>query len=276
MKFTKMHGLGNDYVYINGFETRVDDPARLARAVSDRHIGIGSDGVILIEPSTTADVKMVMYNADGSRSRMCGNGLRCVAKYAVDHNLTPSTTVRVETDAGLRIAECQIHDNRVQSVKVDMGEPRLDAAAIPVIGHGDQVIDTEMRIGECQYRVTCVSMGNPHAVVFVDDLESVDLAANGPLFEFAPAFPERTNAHFVQVHSPAELAMKSWERGAGPTRACGSGACAVCVAAVATNRAERVVTVRLPGGKMALEWSGNNHVFMTGPAVEVFTGTWPE
>ncbi|MGB2986366.1 MAG: diaminopimelate epimerase [Phycisphaerae bacterium] len=302
MKFTKMHGLGNDYIYVNGFEEHVDDPPALARAVSDRHTGIGSDGLILIRPSDKADIRMEMYNTDGSRARMCGNGIRCVAKYAVEHGLTTGLNVLIETDAGVKVAECHIVDGVVQSVRVDMGRPSLAPSAIPSTISADRIVNHPLRIAlpepraltraepqteteprasaraelRTEYAVTCVSMGNPHAVVFVDDVDAIALDVIGPQFEHAPQFPERINAHFVRVDSPEHVTMKTWERGSGITRACGTGACAVCVAGAVTGRTRRTIIATLPGGDLELEWADNDHVYMTGPAVEIFTGDWHE
>ncbi len=275
MKFTKMHGLGNDYVYINGFEESVESPAELARAVSNRHSGVGSDGLILILPSSTADVRMEMYNADGSRAQMCGNGIRCVAKFAVEHKLAAGPVLRIETDAGIRIAECRGAGRSIDSVRVEMGKPVLDARLIPTTFHVPRVIDHSIRIDGVLHRVTCVSLGNPHAVVFVEDLHRIDLCELGPKFEHAPEFPQRINAHFVRVDSPRQVTVRTWERGAGATRACGTGACAVVVAGALTGRTERGLTVTLPGGSLQIEWAANDHVYMTGEAVEVFTGDWP-
>lgn len=287
MKFTKMHGLGNDYVYVDCFEELVDNPAVLAKAVSDRHTGIGCDGLILIHPSQRADVRMEIYNADGSRARMCGNGIRCVAKYAVEHRLALTPNVRIETDAGVKRAECHILDGVVRSVCVDMGPPSLAASAIPSTIAEERIIDYpwQPRLNEpralaraesrIDYRVTCVSMGNPHAVVFVDDLDAVTLEVVGPCFEHAEQFPEGINTHFVRVDSPSHVTMKTWERGSGATRACGTGACAVCVAGAVTERTLRRITATLPGGDLEVEWADDDHVYMTGPAVEVFTGDWP-
>lgn len=275
MKFTKMHGLGNDYIYVNGLTERVTDPSKLSRIISDRHTGIGSDGLILIQPSKVADVRMEMYNADGSRGEMCGNGIRCVAKYAVEHRLAKGPSLRIETDAGVKLAECELVEGKVCSVCIDMGRPELAAKAIPTTIPTDRVIDHPMPIDGVQYRVTCVSMGNPHAVVFIKDLHKVDLVEIGPKFENAHEFPHRINTHFVRVDSPTYVTMRTWERGSGATRACGTGACAVCVAGVLTKRTESAITASLPGGELRIEWADDDHVYMTGEAVEVFTGEWP-
>jgi diaminopimelate epimerase len=277
MRFTKMHGLGNDYVYVDGAAETIDDPAELARRISDRHTGVGADGLIVIHPSRVADVRMEMYNADGSRGRMCGNGIRCVAKYAVERGLAKGPDVRVETDSGVKMCECRIEHGRVQSVRVDMGRPSLAPADLPTTIRADRVVDYPLELRGVTYETTCVSMGNPHAVVFTEQLHRVDLVGVGPLFEHAPEFPQRINVHFVRVDSRTHVTIRTWERGSGVTRACGTGACAVCVAGVVTGRTGRCVTAELPGGELVLEWAADDdHVYMTGPAVEVFTGDWPE
>ena len=287
MKFTKMHGLGNDHVYVNCFSERVEHPSKLARAVSDRHTGIGSDGLILIGPSETTDVRMQVYNADGSQAQMCGNAIRCVAKYVVEHGLVPGPSLSIETGAGVRIAQCHIVDGVVRSVRVDMGCPILEAAAIPstipvqrIINHPFPIHPPESQASACagppvDYEVTCVSMGNPHAVVFLENLDATPLDVVGPQFEHAPQFPERINVQFVRVDSPDHVTMRTWERGSGITKACGTGACAACVAGALTGRTRRVITATLPGGELELEWAEDDHVYMTGPATEVFTGNWP-
>lgn len=274
MKFTKMHGLGNDYVYVNGFTERVTEPSKLSRLISDRHMGIGSDGLILIHPSKDADVRMEMYNADGSRGEMCGNGIRCVAKYAVEHGLAKGPKLRIETDAGIKPAECKFVGGKVCSVRIDMGRPELSARAIPTTIAADRVIDHPMCVSGVEYRVTCVSMGNPHAVIFTRELQRIDLVATGPMFENAAEFPQRINTHFVRVDSPTHVTMRTWERGSGATRACGTGACAVGVAGALTGRTQRAIAVSLPGGELQIEWADDDHVYMTGEAVEVFSGEW--
>lgn len=277
MRFTKMHGLGNDYVYVDGWDERVDDPAALAVQVSDRHFGIGSDGLILILPDEQADVRMRMFNADGSESQMCGNGVRCVAKYAWDHGRTRANPMRVATRGGVKTIQLQLGpDGKVAAATVDMGEPILRGREIPTTFDGERVVDAPLHAGGQALKVTCVSMGNPHAVAYVADLAKVDLRGLGPLLERHEAFPERVNAHFVQVHSPREVSMLTWERGSGVTLACGTGASAVCVAGVLSGRGERRITAHLPGGDLQLEWrESDNRVYMTGPAVEVFSGDWP-
>ena len=278
MQFTKMHGIGNDYVYVDCSAERVDDPPALARAISDRHFGVGSDGLILILPDRKADVRMRIFNADGSEAEMCGNGARCVAKYAYDHGLSKSKPMRVKTAAGIKKIELQIgKDKKVAAATVDMGEPVLAPGDIPVnIPNVDKVVDLPIRTTKQAFKMTCVSMGNPHAVIYADDVSAVPLAEVGPQLEKHVLFPQRTNVHFVQVHSASEVTMRTYERGSGITLACGTGASAVCVAGVLTGRSERKVLIHLPGGDLELEWrKSNGHVYMTGPAVEVFSGTWP-
>lgn len=275
MNFTKMHGTGNDYVFVNCFDETVPHPPDLARRVSDRHTGIGADGLILIRPSTRAAVRMEMYNADGSRARMCGNGLRCVAKYAYDHGLTHRSSVPVDTDDGVKFAECTVERDRVTRVTVDMGTPRFAPADLPVNLPGDAVLDAPIEINGRSFRMTCVSMGNPHAVIFVDALNAVALEEDGSAIERHPMFPDRVNTHFVEVPSRDRVAVRTWERGSGRTRACGTGAAAVVVAAARTGRTDRRITVSLEGGELQLVWAPDDHVFMTGPAVEVFQGVWP-
>jgi diaminopimelate epimerase len=266
-----MHGIGNDYVYIDGFTSAVADPADLARRVSPRRTGIGSDGLILIQPSSAADCRMEMYNADGSRGKMCGNGVRCVAKYAYESGRSRANPMRVETDAGIKVIQMNVQDGRVGDLTVDMGQPVLDGPRIPVATEG-RVVDAPFEVGGTEYRITCVSMGNPHCVVFLPQVADLDLERIGPLFEHHPFFPERVNTEFVQILSPERLRMRVWERGSGETAACGTGACAVVVAAALTDRAERKTTVQLNGGELNIEWANDDHVYMTGPAEEVFRG----
>jgi diaminopimelate epimerase len=275
MRFTKMHGLGNDYIYVHLTHAPPDDPASLARAVSDRHTGVGGDGLIFIGPSRVADVRMEMYNADGSRGRMCGNGIRCVAKYVVDHGVVRGPALRIETDAGVKNVQCTLVGGRVTSVRVDMGKPELGAQALPSTIAAESIIEYPLRVGGGTLRITCVSMGNPHAVHFVEDLDKVRLEELGPTVERAAEFPERINLHIVRVEGSGRVAMKTWERGSGATRACGTGACAVCVAGALTRRTGRSITASLPGGELEIEWAADDQVYMTGPAVEVFTGDWP-
>jgi len=277
MRFTKMHGIGNDYVYVSGFEQAVADPAAMARTVSDRHFGIGSDGLILILPDAQADVRMRMFNADGSEGQMCGNGIRCVAKYAYDHGLTRRNPMRVATGAGIKEIQLELGpDGKVASATVDMGRAILDGPTIPVVLALPRVVNQPIEVDGRTLLITCVSMGNPHATIYVDDVAGVDLERIGPKIEKHPLFPQRVNVHFVQVHSPAEVTMRTWERGSGVTLACGTGASAVCVAGVLTGRGGRAIVAHLPGGDLRLEWrESNDHVYMTGPATEVFEGVWP-
>jgi diaminopimelate epimerase len=278
-----MHGIGNDYVYVNGFQETVADPADVARKVSDRHFGIGSDGLILILPPTTAgtaDVRMRMFNADGSEGEMCGNGVRCVAKYAYDHGLSRSNPMRVETGRGVLTLDIKADaNNKVELVTVNMGEPIFEPAKIPfdpskVVATKDPRIFRYELAGEAM-DVIPVSTGNPHSITFVSDVESLDLNRIGPLAEKHPAFPKRVNAHWAQVISPKEIRMRTWERGSGITWACGTGASAVCVAAVLSGRTDRNVLVHLPGGDLKIEWrQSDNNIYMTGPATEVFSGEW--
>ncbi len=291
MQFTKMHGLGNDYVYVDCFSQTLDDPAALAVRISDRHFGVGSDGLILIERSTTADARMRMFNADGSESQMCGNGIRCVAKYVYDHNLartddefslpgqeTFATSLRIETGRGILTVGLELGDDGlVRQVCVNMGQPILDAAGIPVAVDCPTVINQPLTIDGQELSMTCVSMGNPHAVFFCEDLDAIDLRYLGPIIERHELFPERVNVHFVKSDGPAEFTMKTWERGSGVTLACGTGACACGVAGVLIGQCERIVCAHLPGGDLQLNWNQeDNCVYMTGPATEVFSGSWPE
>ncbi len=269
MRFTKMHGAGNDYVYVDLFEERVEQPESLARAVSDRHKGIGADGLILLAPSRVADVKMVMYNADGSRSAMCGNGLRCLARLARDRGRAKGDVVRVETDAGVRTVELT-----ADGARADMGPPALDPAKVPVRLPGPRVIDQPVNVLGETLRITCLSMGNPHAVVYVDDVRSFDIARFGQALERHDLFPERVNASFVQVIDRGRVRQRTWERGSGETRACGPGACAVCVAGVLTGRTDRKLRSELPGGELLLEWEEGKSVFLAGETVTVFSGEW--
>ena len=289
MRFTKMHGLGNDYVYVNCFEERVENPREVARIVSDRHTGIGADGLILMEPSEVADVRMRMYNADGSEAEMCGNGIRCVAKYVYEHRLAEPgeglsvpgqrsfpASLRVETGRGVvRVGLALDRDDKVDKVCVNMGRPILSPSDIPVNLAVKEVIEHPIDVLGETLEMTCVSMGNPHAVFFCDDPDAIDLSRVGPAVENYPLFPNRTNVHFVAVEGPAEFRMRTWERGSGITMACGTGACACCVAAVLTGRQERVCTGHLPGGDLELNWCQEDGcVYLTGPAAEVFEGVW--
>lgn len=289
MRFTKMQGAGNDYVYVDCVsQPPPADPPRLAQQIADRHFGVGGDGLILICPSSVADARMRMFNADGSESEMCGNGVRCVAKYVYDHALARRPTLRIETGRGVLTLDLEIAADRVERVRVNMGAPILEAARIPTTLAGERVVDhpraalggllDEPWTGPCGLEggLTCVSMGNPHVVLYVRDVARVPLATVGPAIEHAAVFPRRINVHFVQVHARGEVTVRHWERGSGPTLACGTGACAVCVAGVLTGRTERTLRAHLPGGELTLEWPDEGPVFMTGPAVEVFSGEWPD
>ncbi|MGE0608079.1 MAG: diaminopimelate epimerase [Pirellulales bacterium] len=289
MRFTKMHGLGNDYVYVDCFsQPPPADPPRLARQMADRHFGIGGDGLILICPSQQADARMRMFNADGSESEMCGNGIRCVAKFVYDHGLATRNQLRIETGAGILSLDIEASNGKAQRVKVDMGRPILEASKIPTTLSGERVVDQPLpplpstapanwqQAAGVDPRMTCVSMGNPHVTVFCQDVAQVPLEAIGPLLEKHAVFPRRINVHFVQVHSRGEVTMRTWERGSGITLACGTGASAVCVAGAMSGRTDRQIVAHLPGGDLELHWADDDHVYMTGPAVEVFTGEWEE
>jgi diaminopimelate epimerase len=276
MKFTKMHGAGNDYVYIDGFAEQVEDPARLAQQLSNRHFGIGSDGLILILPSEQADVRMRMFNPDGSEAEMCGNGIRCVAKYAYDHGLVEQLQISVETGNGVLPLELfAAASGRIERVRVNMGAPKLTRGDLPMVGPStEQALSVPLQLDYDSFDISCVSMGNPHCVIFVDDAETFPVAKIGPLIEKHPWFPRRTNVEFVQVLSPTEVIQRTWERGTGETLACGTGASAVCVAGVLTGRTERRILNHLLGGDLELEWLADGPVMMTGPAVEVFSGVF--
>jgi diaminopimelate epimerase len=289
MKFTKLHGLGNDYIYVDCVRNPPPrNPMELSKKISDRHFGVGSDGLIMIGPSERADVRMRMFNADGSESEMCGNGIRCVAKYAFDHGLTKNNPMTIETGRGILTLQLELKAGKVERVTVDMGEPILEAEKIPTTLSGAKVVNVPMPdlalrdrswMEACglQKGMTCVSMGNPHVVLYCKDVRKVPLEAVGPLLENASIFPRRINVHFVQVQSPAEVTMRTWERGSGITLACGTGACSVAVAGVLSGNSGRELLAHLPGGDLQLRWDAtDNHVYMTGPAVEVFSGDWPE
>lgn len=276
LRFTKMHGAGNDYVYVNGFQERVDNPAALAVRVSDRHFGVGSDGLILILPSEVADCRMRMFNADGSEAEMCGNGVRCVAKFVYDHGIARKDEITVETGAGVLSLRVFPEGGKVARVRVNMGIPRLNRSEIPMDGPEGQVVDEPFADLDQTFRVTCVSMGNPHCVIFLDEVEGFPVEQYGRAIENHPAFPRRTNVEFVQVVGTDELRQRTWERGSGETLACGTGASAVAVAASLNGLAGRKVYVHLLGGDLELEWSKEGPVYMTGPAVEVFTGILSE
>jgi diaminopimelate epimerase len=296
MKFTKMQGAGNDYIYVDCFERALPpNPTELARRISDRHFGVGGDGLIFICPSTVADARMRMFNGDGSEAEMCGNGVRCVAKYVYDHDICRAPTLKIETGRGVLTLDLELDNDRVERVRVDMGEPILLAGKIPVqvpgLSADERVVSVPGPSDACpgldvaplmgkagvQPLWTCVSMGNPHVTIYCETVADVPLERIGPVVERHAWFPRRTNVHFVQVHSPHEVTMRTWERGSGVTLACGTGASAVCVAGVLTGRTERRILAHLPGGDLELEWNGaNNHVYMTGPAVEVFSGEWKD
>lgn len=275
MKFTKMHGIGNDYVYVNCFKETVIDPAETAKFVSDRHFGIGSDGLILIKPSDVADCEMEMYNLDGSQGAMCGNGIRCVAKYIYDKGIVNKTSISVATKSGIKYLDLAVRDGKVSMVRVNMGSPVLTAKQIPVVADTEEVVNVPLDINGTTYHFTGVSMGNPHAVVFLDDIENLEIEKIGPLFENHIVFPDRVNTEFVKVIDRRTLSMRVWERGSGETLACGTGACAVAVAAVLNGLADEdePVTVKLLGGDLQILWNRQeNIVYMTGEAVTVFEG----
>ena len=276
MKFTKMQGLGNDYVYVNCFKEKIDNPPELARRISDRHFGVGSDGLIMINPSDKADFEMEMYNADGSRGEMCGNGIRCVAKYVYDYGLTDKTHISMETLGGIKYLDLTVEEGKVKMVKVDMGKPELESLKIPVKASGDKAVDEPILVGGNEYRMTCVSMGNPHAVIFIGcDVREFPLEEIGPKFENHERFPNRVNTEFVRVIDRRTAEMRVWERGSGETLACGTGACAVAVACALNGFTEDEVTVRLLGGDLQIRWDREKDtVFMTGPAEVVFDGEW--
>ncbi len=275
MKFTKMHGIGNDYVYVNCFEETVEDPAAVARFVSDRHFGIGSDGLILIKPSEVADCEMDMYNLDGSQGAMCGNGIRCVAKYAYDYGIVHKTQISVATRSGIKYLDLTVKDGKVSQVKVNMGAPILTASQIPVVSEKEEVINEPLEVNGETYYITAVSMGNPHAIVYMTDVDHLDIEKIGPSFENHVAFPDRVNTEFVEVLDEHTVKMRVWERGSGETLACGTGACAVAVASILNERVDgdKPVTVKLLGGDLEIYWNRQeNLVYMTGPATTVFDG----
>jgi len=286
-----MHGLGNDYIYVNCFEEKVENPAVLAATISDRHRGIGADGLILITPSKTADVQMRIFNADGSEAEMCGNGIRCVAKYAYENKLATvgesysvpgqksfPASLNIETGNGILTVGLMVDENdTVSEVCVNMGQPILIPKEIPVNLPGETVVEQPISGLGVEFLMTCLSVGNPHAIFFCDDVGTIELEKLGPAIENHSLFPNRINVHFVQIDKPAEFTMRTWERGSGITMACGTGACASCVASVLTGRQERVCIGHLPGGDLALNWcEEDNCVYMTGPAVEIFEGIWPD
>ena len=277
MKFTKMQGCGNDYIYVNGFEETVDNIPETAIKVSDRHFGIGSDGLVLILPSETSDFRMRMFNADGSEAEMCGNAIRCVGKYVYDNDLTDSEEVTIETLAGQKVLALTVEDGKVTYARVDMGEPILSATEIPVKSDLEPVVGELMAVDGRAFAMTCVSMGNPHAVTFVDEITDDHVFGIGPKMEVHEAFPKKTNVEFVKVVDRDTLEMRVWERGSGETLACGTGACATLVASVLNGLSNRKAAVNLLGGQLIIEWDeATNHVFMSGPAVTVFEGVWQQ
>jgi diaminopimelate epimerase len=297
IRFTKLHGLGNDYLYVDGFSQKIADPGIVAAKISDRHFGVGSDGLIIALPSDKADLRMRMFNADGLEGEMCGNGIRCLAKFAYERGLAKTNPMRIETGRGVLSLDLKVEAGKVFAATVNVSEPILRLADIPVnrdlVGAGhtpheytfivtrkpmvEEVIaySSDEPRTEAVLRAVFVSTGNPHAVIFVDDVKGVNLEKLGPLVEHHPVFPRRVNAHWVQVHSPREVTMRTWERGSGITLACGTGACAVCTAGVLTGRTERKLLVHLPGGDLNIEWrESDNNLYLTGPATEVFSGEW--
>lgn len=275
MKFTKMHGIGNDYVYVNCFQETVKDPCAVAKFVSDRHFGIGSDGLILIKPSDIADCEMDMYNLDGSQGAMCGNGIRCVAKYVFDYGVVNKTSISVATKSGIKYLDLTVKDGKVSTVKVNMGSPILTAKQIPVVSETEEVLDAPIEVNGDVYRFTAVSMGNPHAIVYMDDVENLEIEKIGPSFESHVFFPDRVNTEFVKVIDNHTVQMRVWERGSGETLACGTGACAVAVASILNGHVDgtQPVTVKLLGGDLEIFWDrDDNLVYMTGPAATVFDG----
>lgn len=274
MKFVKMQGCGNDYVYIDGSKEKVDNKPEAVRQLSNRNFGIGSDGVIFINPSEIADFEMEMYNADGTRSEMCGNGIRCVAKFVYDFGLTDKTELTIESFGKIKYISLTLENNKVKMVRVNMGAPELEAKKVPVVSGSETVIDEEINVGGTNYRMTCVSMGNPHAVVFTDEVEEMDLESVGPLFEYHERFPNRTNTEFVKILDRKNVRMRVWERGTGETLACGTGCCATVVACILNGLTDNEVTVKVTGGDIVVSWDREqNLVYMTGPAVTVFEGT---
>ncbi|MDR3288445.1 MAG: diaminopimelate epimerase [Peptococcaceae bacterium] len=275
MEFIKMHGLGNDFVFLDHFQnTREWDYPALARRLCDRHFGVGGDGLIVVRPSAAADAQMRIFNRDGSEAEMCGNGIRCFARYMYDQGYPPTPSLRIETLAGVLKVRLEFEEDRFQGATVDMGEPIFAPALIPVQAEREPVVAAELTVAGERFYYTALSMGNPHCVIFVDDLECLDVAGLGSRIEKHPLFPRHTNVEFVWVKGPQELTVKVWERGAGATLACGTGACAVVVGAALAGKSDRKATVHLPGGDLAIEWAEDNHVYMTGPAAYVFTGDY--
>jgi diaminopimelate epimerase len=274
MQFIKMHGIGNDYVYIDCFRETVPEPEKLAVRVSDRHFGVGGDGLILILPSDRADVRMRIFNADGSEAQMCGNGIRCLAKYVYEAGIHRKPEIAVETLAGVLPLQLITADGTVEQVRVDMGVPRLRRQDIPMRGEGERVVGEQLTAGDREFVVTCLSMGNPHCVIYVEDVAQYPVTHYGPLLERHARFPQRTNVEWVECLNRQEIRQRTWERGSGETLACGTGACAATVASVLNGKTDRTVTVHLCGGDLEIDWAADEHVYMTGPAVEVFRGNW--
>lgn len=276
LEFTKMQGCGNDYVYVNGFTQKIEQDKKpdVVRRLSDRHFGIGGDGVIFINPSEIADFEMEMWNADGTRSQMCGNGIRCVAKYVFDYGLTDKTSLTIESFGSIKYIDLTVEDDKVSLVRVNMGAPILEAKLVPVVSEHEQVLDEEIEVEGKTYKMTCVSMGNPHAIVFMDDVANLEIEKVGPYFENHKRFPERTNTEFVRVIDKNTVEMRVWERGTGETLACGTGCCATTVSCILNGFTDNKVTVKVLGGEILCEWDREaNLVYMTGPAVTVFDGT---
>lgn len=277
MKFTKMHGLGNDYVYVNGMKEKIEDKPEMARRVSDRHTGVGSDGLIFINKSDAADFEMEMYNSDGSRAEMCGNGIRCVGKYVYDYGLTDKTSLTIETLAGIKYLELTVEKGKVSSVQVNMGAPVFQPESIPVLAEGKKILMEEIQVNGETYHMNCVSMGNPHAVIFVEEVANLDLEKLGPPFENHVRFPKKINTEFARIMDRKNIEMRVWERGSGETMACGTGACATAVAAILNGFTEDEVTLHLLGGDLHIYWNREeNSVYMTGPAAVVFDGETKE
>jgi len=276
MRFTKLEGIGNDYIFFDCHQVQIDEPQSLARDICPRHFGVGADGIILILPSDEADVKMRIFNADGSEAEMCGNGIRCLAKYVHDHGICPKEELKVETGAGVRTVKLVLNDKgKARAATVDMGTPGLTRAEIPMLGNPDErVIGENLSVNGSEYEITCVSLGNPHCVIPVPNIDRVPWQEDGSRIEVHEAFPRRTNVHFVEAVSPDEIMVTTWERGSGPTLACGTGASASCVAMNLLGKTKRKIIAHLPGGDLELNWADNDHVYMTGPAEEVFSGDW--
>lgn len=275
MKFTKMHGCGNDYVYINGFENSIDNPSELATKMSDRHFGVGGDGIVLILPTEKADFRMRMFNADGSEAEMCGNAIRCVGKYVYDNEMTQEEKITIDTLAGIKTLDLTVENGKVTYAKVDMGEPILKACDIPVVSDKYPVIGERIDVQGKTYEFTCVSMGNPHAITYVDDTDNYPIEEIGKIVEIDDKFPKKVNVEFAQVIDRKTIKMRVWERGTGETLACGTGACATLVASVLNDLVDRKAVIKLIGGDLSIEWDEeSNHIFMSGPATTVFEGEW--